>query len=153
MMLPSWLVIGAIALIVAFALNRLSPTDTRWFARLRRPDWLTIERAIPFIWTFIFICGVWSAVQGGEHGTWNGSDLETDGSLPTARTVHHVIHPSQVQAAFFESGNPHRRNRCFNISQSLINLVFWTFNESKSALSDKRDYFLKSVIEHTTKEV
>jgi tryptophan-rich sensory protein len=61
-MLPSWLVISTVALVVGTALNRLFPTEYRWFNRLRRPDWLTFERAIPFIWIFIFICLVWSAV-------------------------------------------------------------------------------------------
>jgi translocator protein len=61
MKIPSWLIIGIVTFAVAFALNRLSPKDIRWFNRLRRPDWLTFEWAIPFIWMAIFICGAWSA--------------------------------------------------------------------------------------------
>lgn len=60
-MLPSWLYIGGITFAIAFGLNRLSPRDLRWFNRLRRPDWLTFEWAIPWIWISIFICGAWSA--------------------------------------------------------------------------------------------
>ena len=71
-MIPSWLAISTVALLVAIAINKLFPTDYRWFNRLRRPDWLTFERAIPLIWTFIFICLVWSAVVVWNTlgGTW-----------------------------------------------------------------------------------
>ena len=74
-MIPSWLIIGAVTVIVALALNRLSSGDKRWFKHLRRPQWLTFERAIPFIWIFIFICGAWSAylvweADPGSSRTW-----------------------------------------------------------------------------------
>jgi tryptophan-rich sensory protein len=71
-MIPSWLAISTVALLVAIAINKLFPTEYRWFNRLRRPDWLTFERAIPLIWTFIFICLVWSAVVVWNTlgGTW-----------------------------------------------------------------------------------
>jgi tryptophan-rich sensory protein len=62
-MIPSWLVIGGIALGVALLINRLgSAQDFRWFMRLQRPSWLTFEWAIPLIWTFIFTLGAISAV-------------------------------------------------------------------------------------------
>jgi len=37
------------------------------------PAWLTFEWAIPFIWSFIFICGAWSAylVWETDPGTTN----------------------------------------------------------------------------------
>jgi tryptophan-rich sensory protein len=60
-MIPSWLAIAIVTFAIAFILNRVSPRGRRWFSRLRRPDWLTFEWAIPFIWIFIFICGTWSA--------------------------------------------------------------------------------------------
>ena len=60
-MIPSWLVIGGVTVLVAFVFNRLSARDKQWFNRLRRPQWLTFERAIPVIWILIFICGAWSA--------------------------------------------------------------------------------------------
>jgi translocator protein len=60
-MIPAWLGIGGVALLVALAINRLLQGDLSWFFRLRRPRWLTIEWAIPIIWTIIFICGAWSA--------------------------------------------------------------------------------------------
>lgn len=73
-MIPSWLVIGVVTLAVPFALNRLiSSRDFRWFKRLRRPDWLTFEGAIPLIWTAIFICGAWSAYKVWE----SDSDSQT----------------------------------------------------------------------------
>ena len=61
MIIPSWLALGGITILVALVGNRLSSKDIRWFKRLRRPQWLTFEWAIPFIWMFIFICGAISA--------------------------------------------------------------------------------------------
>jgi translocator protein len=75
-MIPSWLVIGVVTLAIPFACNRfISSTDFRWFKRLRRPDWLTFEGAIPIIWTTVFICGAWSAynvwsANPGQSSTW-----------------------------------------------------------------------------------
>ncbi|MEL6441023.1 MAG: TspO/MBR family protein [Cyanobacteria bacterium J06621_8] len=75
-MIPSWLVIAFVAFAVPFTLNRfISSRDFRWFKRLRRPDWLTFEAAIPLIWTIIFICGAWSAYNvwesnPGSLSTW-----------------------------------------------------------------------------------
>jgi len=60
-MIPTWLVFGTITFLLAFLTNRLNTQDVRWFNRLRRPQWLTFERAIPFIWIFIFACLVASA--------------------------------------------------------------------------------------------
>ena len=61
-MIPPWLGIGIVTIAVPFACNRfISSRDFRWFKRLRRPDWLTFEWAIPIIWTVVFICGAWSA--------------------------------------------------------------------------------------------
>jgi tryptophan-rich sensory protein len=70
-MIPAWLAIGGIALLVALAINKLLQGDLRWFFRLRRPNWLKIEWAIPAIWTVIFICSAWSAyiVWVTEPGT------------------------------------------------------------------------------------
>lgn len=61
MIIPSWLVIGAVGFLVALGGGLLNSRDVRWFARLRRPDWLTFERLIPVIWTIIYICGAISA--------------------------------------------------------------------------------------------
>lgn len=75
-MIPSWLVIGVITLAIPFACNRfISSRDFRWFKRLRRPDWLTFEWAIPIIWTIVFICGAWSAynvwqADPGSSSSW-----------------------------------------------------------------------------------
>ncbi|MCC3589979.1 MAG: TspO/MBR family protein [Microcoleus sp. PH2017_29_MFU_D_A] len=74
-MIKSWMVIGAVVLIVALAINRISTSDIQWFNRLVRPRWLKIEAAIPIIWTVIFICGAWSAVivweqAPGTQETW-----------------------------------------------------------------------------------
>ncbi|MBE9125131.1 MULTISPECIES: TspO/MBR family protein [unclassified Coleofasciculus] len=74
-MIKSWMVIGAITLLVALPGSWTTPDGVRWFNRLRRPRWLTFESAIPFIWTVIFICGAWSAYivwenDPGSTKTW-----------------------------------------------------------------------------------
>jgi translocator protein len=74
-MLPSWLVIGAITLIVQFGSFFITPRDVKWFAKLSRPKWLVFEPLIPFIWTFIFVCGAASAnfvwqKNPGSFTTW-----------------------------------------------------------------------------------
>ncbi|MER3431854.1 MAG: TspO protein [Leptolyngbya sp. ERB_1_1] len=60
-MLPSWLVIGGVTFLIALGSSVLRPKDVKWFNRLQRPRWLTFEKAIPIIWTIVFICGAWSA--------------------------------------------------------------------------------------------
>lgn len=75
-MIPSWVVIGGIALGLAIAIGSLtSQQGAQWFRRLERPDWLTFERAIPFIWTVVFTCGAISAsfiwdYAPGARTTW-----------------------------------------------------------------------------------
>jgi translocator protein len=74
-MIKSWMVIGAVAFVVALGANLITPSDRKWFQRLQRPRWLTFEAAIPIIWTVIFICGGWSAYivwekNPGTNNTW-----------------------------------------------------------------------------------
>ncbi|MBE9094155.1 TspO/MBR family protein [Tychonema sp. LEGE 07203] len=74
-MIKSWMVIGGVAFVVALLANLLSPSDIQWFNRLQRPRWLVFEKAIPIIWTVIFICAAWSAVivwekEPGTQETW-----------------------------------------------------------------------------------
>ncbi|MEG3898911.1 MULTISPECIES: TspO/MBR family protein [unclassified Microcoleus] len=74
-MIKSWMVIGGVAFVVALAANIIAPSDIQWFNRLQRPRWLVIEKAIPVIWTVIFICAAWSAVivwekEPGTQETW-----------------------------------------------------------------------------------
>ncbi|MBO0348825.1 TspO/MBR family protein [Phormidium pseudopriestleyi FRX01] len=74
-MIKSWMIIGAIAILVAGLGSALTGSDIRWFNRVQRPQWLTFERAIPIIWTVIFICGGWSAylvweADPGSQLTW-----------------------------------------------------------------------------------
>ncbi|MBD2101916.1 TspO/MBR family protein [Leptolyngbya sp. FACHB-261] len=74
-MSTSGLTIGAITFLVALGGVWLRLRDVQWFAHLKRPDWLSFEPAIPFIWTFIFACGAWSATQvwesdPGSFVTW-----------------------------------------------------------------------------------
>ena len=70
-MIKSWMVIGAVTLLVALGANFITPSDLKWFKRLRRPNWLTFEALIPVIWTIVFICGAWSAYIVWENtGSW-----------------------------------------------------------------------------------
>ncbi|MES1026548.1 TspO/MBR family protein [Gloeocapsa sp. BRSZ] len=74
-MIRSWMVIGAVAFLVALGANLITRGDRQWFKRLRRPGWLTFEPLIPIIWTIIFICGAWSAyivweANPGMSFTW-----------------------------------------------------------------------------------
>jgi len=75
-MIKSWMVIGGVALLLAIlGSSILPPKGVQWFKRLRRPQWLTFEKLIPLIWTFVLTCGVWSAVQvweqdPGSSKTW-----------------------------------------------------------------------------------
>lgn len=56
------MVIGAVTIAVGFLGSQvLSKEDQRWFDRLQRPKWLTFEKAIPVIWTIVFIAAAWSA--------------------------------------------------------------------------------------------
>jgi translocator protein len=66
-MIPSWLIIGAVATLIAIGVLKLNtPEGIRWFNRQRRPRWLTFERLIPVIWITVFICGAWSAYMTWE---------------------------------------------------------------------------------------
>lgn len=74
-MIITWIAIAVVTFVIGFALNKLYPADYKWFMRLRRPRWLTFERAIPFIWITIFICGITSAsflweAQPATLNTW-----------------------------------------------------------------------------------
>ncbi len=75
-MIKSWMVIGAVTFLVAFASSILRPKDVKWFARLRRPRWLTFEALIPVIWIVVLIAGAWSAYivwerDPGSSKTWS----------------------------------------------------------------------------------
>lgn len=70
-----WMVIGGVTLAIAAAANIIRGKDVQWFRRLRRPKWLTFEKAIPVIWTVVFVGGAWSAYiiwnqAPGTSGTW-----------------------------------------------------------------------------------
>lgn len=74
-MIKSWMVIGGVTLLVALAGNLIAPSDIKWFKRLKRPQWLVFEPAIPIIWTVVFVCGAWSAYiiwesDPGSLKTW-----------------------------------------------------------------------------------
>lgn len=60
-MIKSWMVIGAVTFLITVGSFFITPRDVKWFAQLARPRWLVFEPLIPFIWTFIFICGAASA--------------------------------------------------------------------------------------------
>lgn len=61
MMLKSWMVIGAITLLISVGSFFITPRDVKWFAKLSRPRWLVFEPLIPVIWTIVFVTGAASA--------------------------------------------------------------------------------------------
>ena len=61
MNIPAWVAIAIASFVGGLIFNKLFPSDYKWFMRLRRPRWLTFEKAIPPIWILIFICGIASA--------------------------------------------------------------------------------------------
>ncbi len=73
-MINSGIAIAVVIFLVSLGANLVSPSDTKWFIRLRRPRWLTFEPLIPVIWTVILICGGVSAyfVWEAEMGSFNG---------------------------------------------------------------------------------
>lgn len=54
--------ITAVSAALFFGGNLFTSLRDPWFQGLQRPDWLTIEFLIPFIWMFIWICGTISAI-------------------------------------------------------------------------------------------
>lgn len=60
-MIKSWMVIGAVTLLIEFGSFFITPRDVKWFAKLSRPRWLVFEPLIPLIWTVIFVGGAASA--------------------------------------------------------------------------------------------
>jgi benzodiazapine receptor len=60
-MLKSWMVIGAITLLISVGSFFITPRDVKWFAKLSRPRWLIFEPLIPVIWTVVFVTGAASA--------------------------------------------------------------------------------------------
>jgi tryptophan-rich sensory protein len=74
-MIEPWMIIGGVTFLIALAGAIVRPKDVSWGKRLDRPKWLFFEPAIPFIWTFIFICGALSAIliweqEPGSFKTW-----------------------------------------------------------------------------------
>ncbi|NJL86963.1 MAG: TspO protein [Leptolyngbyaceae cyanobacterium SM1_1_3] len=75
-MIKPWMIIGGVALGIAVLGSAPIPAaGVKWFRRLQRPSWLTFEKAIPLIWTVVFIGGAWSAYSvwqqaPGSSGTW-----------------------------------------------------------------------------------
>ncbi|MBD3880528.1 TspO/MBR family protein [Phormidium tenue FACHB-886] len=75
-MIRPWMIIGGVTFVLAMAIGSIvTPKGVQWFRRLRRPAWLTFEKAIPVIWTIVFTCGAWSATlvwqqDPGSSRTW-----------------------------------------------------------------------------------
>lgn len=69
------IVIGTVTFLVALGGFLLRPPDVKWAIQLDRPNWVTFEPFIPFIWTVIFACGAFSAYlvwmkEPGNLSTW-----------------------------------------------------------------------------------
>lgn len=63
-----WIII-AISAAVFFGGNLSTSLRDPWFQNLQRPDWLTFEFLIPFIWISIWICLTISAILVWEKAS------------------------------------------------------------------------------------
>ncbi|MCC5666688.1 TspO/MBR family protein [Nostoc sp. CHAB 5784] len=55
-------IITAVSAALFFGGSLLTSLRDPWFQNLQRPDWLTFEFLIPFIWIFIWVCLTISAI-------------------------------------------------------------------------------------------
>ncbi|MBH8556232.1 TspO/MBR family protein [Nostocaceae cyanobacterium CENA357] len=55
-------IITAVSAALFFGGSLLTSLRDPWFQNLQRPNWLTFEFLIPFIWTFIWLCLTISAI-------------------------------------------------------------------------------------------
>lgn len=62
-------IITAISAALFFGSSLLTSAQDPWFQSLERPDWLTFEFLIGFIWAFIWICGTISVILVWEKST------------------------------------------------------------------------------------
>ncbi|QMS87613.1 TspO/MBR family protein [Nostoc edaphicum CCNP1411] len=62
-------IITAVSAALFFGGSLLTSLRDPWFQNLQRPDWLTFEFLIPFIWTFIWICLTISAIIVWERSS------------------------------------------------------------------------------------
>jgi len=73
-MIESWMIIGGVTFSVAFGTLFFKLRDINWAVKLKRPDWMFFEPAIPLIWTVIFAGGtgsatvVWKSQGALKHG-------------------------------------------------------------------------------------
>jgi translocator protein len=74
-MMQSWIIIGGVTFLVACGTLFFKLRDINWAVKLKRPNWLFFEPAIPLIWTIIFAGGAGSAIvvwerDPGSFKTW-----------------------------------------------------------------------------------
>lgn len=62
-------IITAVSAALFFGGSLLTSLRDPWFQNLQRPDWLTFEFLIPFVWTFIWICLTISAIIVWERSS------------------------------------------------------------------------------------
>lgn len=62
-------IITAVSAALFFGGSLFTSLRDPWFQSLRRPDWLTFEFLIPFIWIFIWICTTISAILVWEKSS------------------------------------------------------------------------------------
>lgn len=60
-------IITVISAAIFFGGNLSTSLQDRWFQTLERPDWLTFEFLIPFIWIVIWVCVTLSAIRVWER--------------------------------------------------------------------------------------
>ncbi|MCF4969333.1 TspO/MBR family protein [Nostoc sp. CMAA1605] len=66
-------IITAVSAALFFGGSLFTSLRDPWFQNLQRPDWLTFEFIIPFVWTLIWACLTISAIIVWEKKTRQGS--------------------------------------------------------------------------------
>jgi translocator protein len=66
-------IITAVSAALFFGGNLFTSLRDPWFQELQRPNWLTFEFIIPFVWTSIWVCLTISAILVWEKSAQNKS--------------------------------------------------------------------------------
>lgn len=65
-------IITAVSAALFFGGSLFTSLRDPWFQSLKRPEWLTFEFIIPFIWTFVWVCLTISAILVWEKSAKRG---------------------------------------------------------------------------------
>jgi translocator protein len=95
-------IITAVSAALFFGGSLFTSLRDPWFQSLKRPDWLTFEFIIPFIWTFVWVCLTISAIliweKSSKHhrpwlvlGTYAAIAILTSAYNPIVVSFHSLV--------------------------------------------------------------